>query len=203
MTARERRTLASLGILAAIAGALVAAAGIVLAVDVLLDPAVLFNGSTRWSWGFALFERDMHQQLSQEMIPVAQSISGIPIASPPASFPARALLAAAAIGEAAVPAVILLGAARASRLTLRGGLTSRMPLLTWIVAGLVVLSAATASVCQLLAGRTVSAVFGVPDPLQLGWAFDAVCVAAALCLAIGGLLLRFGARLQHDTEGLV
>ena len=200
MIRQERTLLTGLGIAAAIAGGAVAVAGVLLALDILLDPTVLFGGTAQWfsyatvkTPGAALFDQGL-------MYIVDPSLSLPTYLADPAT---RWLLAAVAVAIAAVPAAVLLGAAGAARVSLAGGLAPRLPRLAWTTAGVVVLAVVVASVCQALAGTSVASAVGIHDPIQLGWAFDAICAAVALLLGIGGLILRHGARVQRDAEGLV
>ena len=202
MIRQERRLLTTLGIAAAIAGGAVAIAGLALALDILLDPTVLFGGGP-FSWSFTytpaqapgavLFNQGL-QYITEPMVPIPSYV---------VEPGTRWLLAVVALAETLVPAAVLLAAAGAARISLTGGLAPRLPRLAWLTAGLVVVGVAVASVCQALAGTSVVSAVGIQNPLQLGWAFDAICAAVALLLGIGGLILRHGARVQRDAEGLV
>ena len=201
MIRQERRLLTTLGIAAAIAGGAVAIAGLALALDILLDPTVLFGGTWQWSFNYAPAQTPGAALFVQGLQYTPDPLLALPsyVVEPGA----RWLLAIAALAEALVPAAVLLAAAGAARISLAGGLAPRLPRLAWATAGLVVVGVAIASVFHALASNSVASAFGIHEPLQLGWAFDAICAAVALLLGIGGLILRHGARVQRDAEGLV
>src|SRR3954454_23594997 len=140
MIRRERRLLSSLGVAAAIAGCAVGIAGLVLALDILLDPTVLFGGNWQWqaflqTHGAALFNQGLQHVVEPMVTTNAHTAEPMVGTNSYVDFPAaRWLLAVVAFAEAAAPAGVLLGAAVAARVTLTRGLAPRLPRLAWITA---------------------------------------------------------------------